>query len=214
MRFGNCVPKRSVSSCDLRFKTAIWSYHQGQGCNLGNCVAKTLRFCVCVWRATKLWTGAKHLHGPECAYEKDNNEAKVSVVETEGHYKPRSKKSVWVRENQTCTKSWLPFCVPFAPLFPKWKWPFSGTGIPALSVGNPAILQDLLYESTVFPRREIGGKRWREMVALNFGACFILSGLGISKPTVRGTSVVCGTHCRGFASFLWFPLIQHSTPCL
>ena len=32
------------------------------------------------------------------------------------------------RENQTCTKSWLPLCVAFAPLFPKGNWPFFGTG--------------------------------------------------------------------------------------
>ena len=43
------MPKRSVSGCDLRFRTAIWSYHRGQGCDLGNCVAKTQRYCVCVW---------------------------------------------------------------------------------------------------------------------------------------------------------------------
>ena len=49
---GNCVPIRSVSSCDLRRKTTIQSYHRGQGCDLGNCVAKTLRCCVCVWKAT------------------------------------------------------------------------------------------------------------------------------------------------------------------
>ena len=46
---GDCVPKHSVSSCDLQFQ----SYHQGQGCDLGNCVAKTRRFCVCVWKATQ-----------------------------------------------------------------------------------------------------------------------------------------------------------------
>ena len=28
-------------------------YQRGQGCDLGNCVAKMLRFCVCVWKATK-----------------------------------------------------------------------------------------------------------------------------------------------------------------
>ena len=37
-----------------------------------------------------------------------------------------------VRENQLCTKSWSPFCVAFAPLFPKGNWPFSGTGKPPL----------------------------------------------------------------------------------
>ena len=43
------------------------------------------------------------------------------------------------RENQTCTKSWLPFCVAFAPLLPKENWPFSGTGKHPLSVGSPSI---------------------------------------------------------------------------
>ena len=36
------------------------------------------------------------------------------------------------RENQPCTKSWLPFRFAFAPLFPKGSWPFSGTGKPPL----------------------------------------------------------------------------------
>ena len=32
-----------------------------------------------------------------------------------------------------------PFCVAFAPLFAEGNWPFSGTGKPPLSVGNPTI---------------------------------------------------------------------------
>ena len=38
--------------CDLELR------FRGQGCNLGNCVAKTLRFCVCVWKATKAGGGS------------------------------------------------------------------------------------------------------------------------------------------------------------
>ena len=54
---GNCVPKRSVSSCDcdleLRFGATTG---RGQSCDLGNCIAKTLRFCV--WKATKMGSDA------------------------------------------------------------------------------------------------------------------------------------------------------------
>ena len=68
------------------------------------------------------------------------------------------------------------FCVAFAPLFLKGNWHFSGTGkpplLPPFSVGSLPIPQDLLYESTVFPHRETGVKRWRKMVAPQFGACF------------------------------------------
>ena len=45
------------------------------------------------------------------------------------------------KESQTCTKSWSPFCVAFAPLFPKPKgeWSFSGAGNPPLRIScmNP-----------------------------------------------------------------------------
>ena len=54
--------------------------------------------------------------------------------------RPIKRSMTLVRENQTCTKSWLPFCVAFAPLFPKGNWPFSSTGKPPspppLSVGS------------------------------------------------------------------------------
>ena len=63
-----------------------------------------------------------------------------------------------------CTKSWLPFCVAFAPpLFTKGNWPFPSTGkppFPSLYLWKVLpFLQDLLCESTVFRDREIGGKR-------------------------------------------------------
>ena len=53
--------------------------------------------------------------------------------------------------------------------------PFSRRGICRFPVPEnalflwevPLFLQNFLYESTVFPHREIGGKRWREMVDLN-----------------------------------------------
>ena len=51
----DCVPNRSASSCDVRFRAT--SYHLGQGCDLGNCVAQTLRPCVCVWKATNSLKG-------------------------------------------------------------------------------------------------------------------------------------------------------------
>ena len=37
--------------CDLKLRFRATT--GGQGCDLGSCVAKTLRFCVCVWKATK-----------------------------------------------------------------------------------------------------------------------------------------------------------------
>ena len=52
MRFWGSA-RQSVSSCYLRFRTAIWRYRWGQGCDVGNCIAKTLRFCVCVWKTTR-----------------------------------------------------------------------------------------------------------------------------------------------------------------
>ena len=48
------------------------------------------------------------------------------------------------RENQTCTKLWLPFRVAFAPLFPKGNLPFSGTGKRPVSLGNPTISTESL----------------------------------------------------------------------
>ena len=52
-------------------------------------------------------------------------------------------------------------------LFPKGSWPFSGTGKSRFLQEVPLSLQDLLYESTVFSHRALGGKRRREMVDLN-----------------------------------------------
>ena len=40
---------------------------------------------------------------------------------------------------RTCTKSSLPFCVAFAPLFPQGNWPFPVPENPPLSVGRPTI---------------------------------------------------------------------------
>ena len=46
------------------------------------------------------------------------------------------------------------------PLFRKGNWPFSGTGKPPFSVEKVLLfLLDLLYESTVSPHQETGGKR-------------------------------------------------------
>ena len=56
------------------------------------------------------------------------------------------------RENQTCTKLWLPFCVAFAPLFPKGNVPFSSTRNPPASQGRPTIsTESPEHESTVCP---------------------------------------------------------------
>ena len=46
---GNCVPKRSVSSCDLPFRATIG----GQGCDLGNCVAKGWDFAFAFGRSQR-----------------------------------------------------------------------------------------------------------------------------------------------------------------
>ena len=43
------------------------------------------------------------------------------------------------RESQTCTKSWLPFRVAFAPFFLKGNLPFSGTGKCPVSMGSLTI---------------------------------------------------------------------------
>ena len=47
-----------------------------------------------------------------------------------------------VKDNQTCTKCRIPFCVCRLrppPVFPKGIWPFAGTGNPPLSVRSPTI---------------------------------------------------------------------------
>ena len=54
MRVGELRAKtQCISLRFLRFRAVISSYHRRQVCNLGYCVAKTLRFCVCIWKATK-----------------------------------------------------------------------------------------------------------------------------------------------------------------
>ena len=64
-------------------------------------------------------------------------------------------------------RGWLPFCVAFAPLCPELNLPFSSTRKLPFLWEVLLFLQDLLYESTVFLHRKIGGKRWCEMVTLN-----------------------------------------------
>ena len=44
-----------------------------------------------------------------------------------------------IRENQTCTRLWLPFRGAFAPLFLKGILPFSDTGKRPVSAENPTI---------------------------------------------------------------------------
>ena len=39
--------------CDWALLFRSLSYHRGQGCDLGSYVAKTLRSCVCIWKAIK-----------------------------------------------------------------------------------------------------------------------------------------------------------------
>ena len=74
-----------------------------------------------------------------------------------------AKECPWIRENQTCTKSWLPFVSPSAPLFPKGNRPFSGTGVgsPSISTGSP------VWIHCFPPPGNWGQKKWREMVGLN-----------------------------------------------
>ena len=66
--------------------------------------------------------------------------------------------------NQTCTKSWLPFCV--AP-FPLRGIGPSDTGNPPLSVGSPTTSIGSPAWVHCFPPPGNWGKRWHEMVALN-----------------------------------------------
>ena len=76
-------------------------------------------------------------------------------------------KPINFRENQTCTKLWLPFCVtfaPFAPPPPPGKWHFPPTGKPPCFLWQVQVfLQDLLCESTIFPRPGSKGQKakWR-----------------------------------------------------
>ena len=45
-----------------------------------------------------------------------------------------------IRENQTCTKLWLPFCVTSPPPpFPKGNLPFSGTGKRLVTMGSHTV---------------------------------------------------------------------------
>ena len=53
--------KRTGQDCNLRCRAAIWSNYLGQGCDLRSCVAKTLRFCLCV--RARIWKATKPMHG-------------------------------------------------------------------------------------------------------------------------------------------------------
>ena len=55
-----------------------------------------------------------------------------------------------LKENQTCTKSWLLFCVACTPLFPKGNLPFSSTGTPCFANWRPSnwCMFDSLWAST------------------------------------------------------------------
>ena len=63
------------------------------------------------------------------------------------------------RENETCTKSWLPFCVAFALLFPKGNWPFSGTGKPPPFCGTPYYFYRIACMNPLFSAtRKLGAR--------------------------------------------------------
>ena len=54
MRFGKLRAKNAAylaAICDLKLRFRATT--GGRGAILGTCVAKTLRFCVCVWKTTK-----------------------------------------------------------------------------------------------------------------------------------------------------------------
>ena len=67
---------------------------------------------------------------------------------------------IYLRENQTCTKSWSPFCIAFAPplLFPQGELALFRYRKTTFFCGKSLFPQDLLYESTVFPHQETWGK--------------------------------------------------------
>ena len=46
-----CMPKRSMSGCDLWFRAAFWRLPREGDCD---CIANALRYCVCVSTATKI----------------------------------------------------------------------------------------------------------------------------------------------------------------
>ena len=122
----------------------------------------------------------------------------------------------WLRGNQTCTKSWLPFRVAFAPLFPKGHWPFSGTGNPPplspprLPVGSltiynvqmdAAVLGDRLPKGTQKPLLGPGSpslqcRHWESPKVLA-GLAFCEMLLQYSQSASQG---FCGGHQRRSAA--------------
>ena len=93
------------------------------------------------------------------------------------------KRKIVIRENQTYTESWLPFCVAFAPLFPRGIGPFPVPEKFQFPLLWKALLflQDLLHESTVFPHQETTGQKLTRNGGPQIGACLILAASGFSN---------------------------------
>ena len=83
-----------------------------------------------------------------------------------------------VRENQTCTKSWLPFCVAFARFFPEGNWPFSGTGKPHI---NPPL----------FPPPGNRGQKVTRNGGPQIGACLILCEVVSVRGVLQEPDITC-----------------------
>ena len=89
---------------------------------------------------------------------------------------------------------WSPFCIAFAPLFPKGNWPFSGTGKPPPSLtpfcGKSYYFYRISCVTPLFsPTRKLGAEgdaKWWPSI----GACLILSGQkGTKKVTETSEKV-------------------------
>ena len=102
---------------------------------------------------------------------------------------------LFARENQTCTKLWLLFCVAFAPLS------LGGVALFPVQENLPFLwevllfLHDLLYESTVFPPPGNWGQKVTRNGGPEFGACLILSELifpAKRRPPYEGYSCNLG----------------------
>ena len=62
-----------VAICDVELRTK--GRCAGRDCDLGSCVAKTLRFCVCIWKA--IWVLQKRA---EISRQAESREVKVEHV--------------------------------------------------------------------------------------------------------------------------------------
>ena len=100
------------------------------------------------------------------------------------------------------------FVSPLPPLMSRTgNRPFSGTGNTPFLQEFWLLLQDVQCESTAFPHLEIGGERWRKMVALNAvhvwsSLCKLAteSPLNLLRSSVEMAAEIAATSNRDFKS--------------